>query len=186
MQIKLSIIIVSWNVKDLLEQCLTSIQTKVSQSLSYEIIVIDNASVDGTNDMVRLSFPYVNLVKNQAISRAQRANKNEAHNGSEQFSSQKSGKIFNGVKLIANTVNRGFAAACNQGAQAAQGEYMAFLNPDTDVKEQTFENLVAFLDAHPDTAAVGPRLAGADGAIQPSVRGFPTPLSCFLVFLKLE
>jgi N-acetylglucosaminyl-diphospho-decaprenol L-rhamnosyltransferase len=59
----LSIIIVSWNVKELLKKCLRSILTQ-TQNISYEIIVIDNASIDGTADMIKREFPEVKLVIN--------------------------------------------------------------------------------------------------------------------------
>lgn len=60
---KLSIIIVSWNVRDLLERCLRSIVERAFEA-PYEVIVIDNASVDGSVAMVREKFPHVNLIEN--------------------------------------------------------------------------------------------------------------------------
>ncbi|HTQ09247.1 MAG TPA: glycosyltransferase family 2 protein [Fimbriimonadaceae bacterium] len=57
----LSIIIVSWNTKDLLRACLASIQ-RHPPSVRYEVIVVDNCSRDGTADMVRQEFPRVILV----------------------------------------------------------------------------------------------------------------------------
>lgn len=56
----LSIIIVNWKVKDLLEKCLRSIfeQTK---NISFEIFVVDNNSGDGSVEMIQAKFPQVNL-----------------------------------------------------------------------------------------------------------------------------
>ncbi len=56
----LSIIIVNWKVKDLLEKCLRSIfeQTK---NISFEVFVVDNNSGDGSAEMVREKFPQVDL-----------------------------------------------------------------------------------------------------------------------------
>lgn len=59
----LSIIIVSWNVKDLLQKCLSSIEARQAD-LVLEIIVVDNASQDGTVAMVKDSFPQVRLIAN--------------------------------------------------------------------------------------------------------------------------
>ncbi len=59
----LSIIIVSWQVKDLLEKCLTSIYEN-QDKLTLEIFVIDNASNDGSVEMVKANFPEVNLITN--------------------------------------------------------------------------------------------------------------------------
>ncbi|MAF13287.1 MAG: hypothetical protein CMI53_00130 [Parcubacteria group bacterium] len=61
---KISIVIVSWKVKDLLNKCLTSIFT-YQQNLDLEVIVIDNNSNDGTVDMVKNNFPKVLLIKNK-------------------------------------------------------------------------------------------------------------------------
>ncbi len=57
----LSIIIVSWKVKDLLQSCLKSIFEE-TENISFEVILIDNASQDGTVEMVREKFPSVLLM----------------------------------------------------------------------------------------------------------------------------
>jgi GT2 family glycosyltransferase len=57
----LSIIIVSWNVKNLLKKCLQSIFSK-TQGVDFEVIVVDNASQDGSAQMVSQEFPQVNLI----------------------------------------------------------------------------------------------------------------------------
>ncbi len=60
----LSIIIVSWNVQDLLKACLQSIYDTAPPGLSYEIFVVDNASHDGSPEMVAREFPDVRLIAN--------------------------------------------------------------------------------------------------------------------------
>jgi GT2 family glycosyltransferase len=59
----LSIIIVSWNAKNFLLQCLNSLRAQQS-SLSLEIIVVDNASEDGSAEAVENDYPEVRLIKN--------------------------------------------------------------------------------------------------------------------------
>lgn len=61
----LSIIIVSWNVRDLLAACLESI-LRSAPGLTIEIIVVDSASEDGTVDMLRQRFPQVSLLPQTA------------------------------------------------------------------------------------------------------------------------
>ena len=64
---KLSIVIVSFNTRELLEQCLTSAyQSIVAGGLSHdsEVIIVDNASHDGSPQMVEEKFPKVRLIKN--------------------------------------------------------------------------------------------------------------------------
>lgn len=60
----LSIIIVNWNVKDLLRECLKSIYNTAS-GISFEIFVVDNASADGSIEMVKEEFPQVELIANK-------------------------------------------------------------------------------------------------------------------------
>jgi N-acetylglucosaminyl-diphospho-decaprenol L-rhamnosyltransferase len=69
--VDLSIVILSWNVRDLLRQCLESVARNRPLSadhppLATEIIVVDNASGDGSMEMVRAEFPDVRLIANQA------------------------------------------------------------------------------------------------------------------------
>ena len=61
---KLSVIIVSYNVKFFLEQCLRSC-IKATQNLEAEIIVVDNNSVDESTEMVKKKFPNISLIHNQ-------------------------------------------------------------------------------------------------------------------------
>ncbi len=62
----LSIIIPSYNTKALLERCLTSIYTSLKQTkIDYEVIVVDNASTDGSPQLVSKKFPQVHLVRNK-------------------------------------------------------------------------------------------------------------------------
>ena len=60
---QLSIIIVSYNTRDILLDCLRSVRDSQLQ-LSYEVIVVDNASTDGSPQMVEREFPDVLLIKN--------------------------------------------------------------------------------------------------------------------------
>jgi len=60
---ELSIIIVSWNVKELLKGCLQSI-FKFQNNLALEVIVVDNASSDSTVEMIKKEFPNVKVIAN--------------------------------------------------------------------------------------------------------------------------
>ncbi len=57
----LSVLIVNWNTRDLLRACLLSLRAQTSQA-QMEVIVVDNASTDGSAEMVRAEFPEVRLV----------------------------------------------------------------------------------------------------------------------------
>jgi len=61
----LGIVIVSWNVRDLLARCLNSVYASLdSSNLRGEVWVVDNASGDGSAEMVRQQFPRANLIAN--------------------------------------------------------------------------------------------------------------------------
>lgn len=76
-------------------------------------------------------------------------------NGSEDFTPQGL-KQYGWVKVITNEVNKGFAIACNQGAAAATGDIVIFLNNDTLVPNRWIDGLIApFSDE--TVVATGPR-----------------------------
>lgn len=163
-KIDLSIVIVSYNVRELLAECLgsvSSIQFSVSsiqssaQSLNTEhcllnteVFVVDNASRDGSAAMVRARFP--------------------------------------AARLIENTENRGFAAANNQAFAETRGRYVLMLNPDTVVRPGALEALVKFMEAHPQAGACGGKLLYADGTLQHSAFAFPTLAQIFLDFFPIN
>jgi N-acetylglucosaminyl-diphospho-decaprenol L-rhamnosyltransferase len=140
----LSIVIVSWNTRELLARCLESLATRPGDSLdsggraSTEILVVDNASRDGSAEHVREQFP--------------------------------------GVRLIANTANVGFAAACNQAMRVANGEFVVLLNSDAQVEFAALNVLVHFMETYPTVGAAGPMLVDVSGARQTSCSPAPTLL----------
>jgi N-acetylglucosaminyl-diphospho-decaprenol L-rhamnosyltransferase len=160
--VDLSIVIVNWNVKELLERCLASLTAESrgqgegsvpahGPRLDREIIVVDNASGDGSPDMVREQF---------------------AH-----------------VRLIASDSNLGFARANNRGVAASTGRYILLLNPDTEVRGGALAAMVTYMDAHADIGILGPRLLTPDALkerVQPSRRRFPTLATAFLESTMLQ
>jgi N-acetylglucosaminyl-diphospho-decaprenol L-rhamnosyltransferase len=70
--------------------------------------------------------------------------------------------------------NRGLASGWNAGIERTSGRYVLLLNSDAWLDDGALDALVAFADAQPRAAVVGPRLRYPDGRLQRSVRGFPT------------
>jgi O-antigen biosynthesis protein len=139
--LNVSVIIVNFNVKHFLEQCLYSVQ-KALAGLEGEIIVVDNHSTD---DSVRWLKPR-----------------------------------FNRVQFICNDENLGFAHACNQGLQAARGQYILFLNPDTILPEDCLKLCLEQLSSQPNAGALGVRMIDGRGRfLRESKRSFPSPLISF-------
>lgn len=94
-------------------------------------------------------------------------------------SDDSSAKDLNGLGLpltiIQNHENRGFAAACNQGAQNSRAHYLLFLNPDTRVFAHTLAKSAQWM-SYPDakdTGILGVQLIGEDGEISRSCARFP-------------
>ncbi len=91
-----------------------------------------------------------------------------------------------GVDLIANSTNRGFAGAVNQGFSAVNRDFVLVLNPDSVLQS----GLAALLEAcsQPGAAAAGGLLLGRDGLPQVGfmVRGFPTVAALALESLLLN
>jgi GT2 family glycosyltransferase len=184
----LSIIIVSYNTKELLEQCLESItgsfQNQVQspklkvkslngQPLSLsdlEIIIVDNNSTDGTQEYLgklkthppKLTTRLPGTIRTRLVERDRRV------------AEGKSPKLK--VKTILNKENAGFARANNQGIEKSEGEYVLFLNPDTIVYHNTLNKTIEYLAGNPGVGLVTCRVELADGSLQKEChRGFPTP-----------
>lgn len=147
----LSIIIVSWNVADLLADCLDSIAAAPVIRVapdgtphgtfgpSAEVIVVDSGSTDGSAARVQADYPW--------------------------------------VRLLAQTENVGFTRGNNLGLAASEGRCLLLLNPDTIIHGTALNVLINTLDTHPDAGIVGPHVLNADGTTQSTRRRFPTVLT---------
>jgi GT2 family glycosyltransferase len=81
---------------------------------------------------------------------------------------------FPQVHIIENLENVGFARANNQAIIQATGRYILFLNSDTVLKPYALDELVTFMDEHPEAGAAGARLRNPDGTLQSSCYPRPT------------
>lgn len=157
--IDVSIIIVSYNTKDILVECLTSLSENISEKLSYEVIVVDNNSSDGTGERI-------NLACRQA--------------GKQEFR-------MKNITLIENKENLGFSKANNIAIKEAKGKYILFLNSDTVMYKGTVETMARFMNEHKDAGAATCRVDMPDGKLDDaSHRGFPTPWNAFCHFSGLS
>ena len=149
MAIDISILIVTYECREAARECLASVYERAT-GLDYEVVVVDNASGDGTAAMVRTDFPR--------------------------------------ARLVALGENVGFATGVNLAAEAAVGEYVLLLNPDTVVHEGAVENLVSFARRHPEYGLYGGRTILPNGALDPgSCYAQPTlwSLFCFATMLTV-
>jgi N-acetylglucosaminyl-diphospho-decaprenol L-rhamnosyltransferase len=72
--------------------------------------------------------------------------------------------------------NHGFSHANNRGWKTCDARYALFLNPDTEILDGTFEELVAAMDARPEVGLVGVKQVTADGRLFPTIRRAPHAL----------
>jgi len=79
---------------------------------------------------------------------------------------------YNNVSLLENRENRGFACANNQAIKMAAGRYCLLLNSDIIVKPGSIDNLLEFMESHPDAGIAAPKLLNKDGTLQRSCRKF--------------
>ncbi|MCX6744128.1 MAG: glycosyltransferase family 2 protein [Candidatus Parcubacteria bacterium] len=144
---QLSIIIINWNVKDLLRKNLQSI-FKLTQGLEFEVFVVDNASKDGSVAMIMSEFPQVNL--------------------------------------IASNENLGFAKGNNLALEQATGKYVLFMNPDMELKENSFKILVDWMGLNSKIDLGTCQLIYPDGSRQNNIKNNPGLCDQLLILLKLH
>jgi GT2 family glycosyltransferase len=77
---------------------------------------------------------------------------------------------------VVSCENRGFSHANNRALMTCDARYVLFLNPDTEIIEGGFAELVELLDARPDVGLVGARQLTPEGTVYPTIRRFPTAL----------
>lgn len=153
----LSIIILNYNVRDLLLNCLDSIFKNKTDQDNWQIIVVDNASEDGSVKAIKEKY-----IRGSRIS---------------------SGKT---VELVENKENLGFAAGNNVGVKVARAPVVLFLNPDTVVVGDAISKSLKFLMSNPDIGALTARVELPNGKLDySSHRGFPTPWNAFAYFTGL-
>ncbi len=151
--IDLAIVVLNYNTEDLLRECLRSV-FDCHGTLSYEVCVVDNASIDDSADMVRKEFPQAHLIVNS---------RNIGYTGGNNV----------GLRWL------GYAdspAPWHSNADSQRPRYVLLLNPDTVVPGHALAEMVAFMDAHPAAGISGPRIRRPDGSLDRACRrSFPTP-----------
>jgi hypothetical protein len=150
-----AIIIVNWNVRDMLAACLRSVEADLTASqLSGQVWVVDNASTDDSVAMLRRDFPQVQLIasdKNLGF-----AGGNNAALRAIGFADKPPSPLREGA-----------------GGEIDLPEAVLLLNPDTEVHPGALRALFDFLKNNPRVGIVGARLIYGNGSFQHSVFAFP-------------
>lgn len=160
---RLSVVIVNYNVRFFLEQCLESVYnsrlTCDKGSLELEVYVVDNDSADDSLKMLSERFPQVRVIANKENVGFAKAN------------NQALSEILKACSHDADS-----SGQCT----AVGSHYVLLLNPDTLVEHDTFVKCVDFMAEHPDCGALGVKMVDGKGRyLKESKRGFPTPAASF-------
>ncbi|MDE5661839.1 MAG: glycosyltransferase [Muribaculaceae bacterium] len=94
-------------------------------------------------------------------------------NGSTDGTAEAVAQACPDVRIIRLDHNSGVAAGRNTGLRAAAGRHLMILDNDTVVAPGTIEAMSAYLDSHPDTGVLAPRLVSPDGSVQASFKAYP-------------
>jgi GT2 family glycosyltransferase len=149
----LGIVIVNWNVRDLLAACLDSIYVDLAQSgLRAGVCVVDNGSTDGSVEMLRAQFPRTRVIE------AENRGMGAGNNIGLHVLGFDSSTTPNSKSQIPNPKTP-FAAL--------------ILNPDTVVRPGALRQLIEFLRAYPRAGVAAPKLLNADGSLQHAGFRFP-------------
>jgi N-acetylglucosaminyl-diphospho-decaprenol L-rhamnosyltransferase len=147
----IGVVIVSFNTRDLLRECLVSL---CGCTLPLRVVVVENASCDGSAALVRECFPHVELIE-----------------------LEKNVGFAAGTNIgIRRVMGYELRVLSSENSPNSKLDYVLLLNPDTVVHSGAIEALAGFLDAHPRVGAVGPRLLSNDGTVQSAAFRFPTLL----------
>ena len=144
MTASLGVVIVSWNVRDLLAHCLYSLFAELDRcQIEARVVVVDNASYDRSPDMIRAQFPQVELIARE-----------------DNLGFAKGNNL--GLRHL------GFGTPANLPLAAC-----LLLNPDTEVQSGAIKTLLDVMHSRPEAAIVTSRLSYGSGAFQHSAFHFP-------------
>jgi len=154
----LAIVILNYNTRELLSNCLDSVFASQGD-FRYQVCVVDNASTDGSAEMVRSRFSQAHVIANP---------------------------VNIGYSAGNNAGLRWFGFRDANGAvetktgEREQARYTLLLNPDTLLPPAALAEMIAFMDARPTVGVAGPRVRRPDGSLDKACRrSFPTPQVSF-------
>ena len=148
----LAIVILNYNTRELLRACLDSVYASEG-TFRFTLCVVDNASQDGSSQMVAEHFPQAGLI-----------------------TSQENRGFSAGNNLAVRQL--GFADPTDDPARLPR--YLLLLNPDTLLPPDALARMIAFMDARPRVGVAGPRVRRPDGSLDRACRrSFPTPAVSF-------
>lgn len=136
---------------------------------SLDVIIVNwNAGVQLRSCLLSLENTVKNCFELNRVVIVDNASTDGSADGLEQISLP--------IEIIRNSENRGFAAACNQGAKGSEAEYLLFLNPDTRLFPASLEKAIKFMEEpeQSDVGILGIQLLDENGRVSRSCARFPS------------
>jgi len=169
----LAIVVLSYNVRDLLQKCLASVYASQGD-FGYQVCVVDNASSDSSAEMVRREFPQTRVIANW---------ENVGYAAGNNIGLRAFGEW--GLEIRNEKLESGSPAPPHSHTPPAR--YALLLNSDTELPPTALADMIAFMDERPKAGAAGPKLILPNGRLDLACRrGFPTPEVIFYHLVKLD
>jgi N-acetylglucosaminyl-diphospho-decaprenol L-rhamnosyltransferase len=164
----LGIVITSYNTRDLLRTCLRTVYASKGV-FTFQVIVVDNDSSDGSAEMVATEFPHVKLVANVENVGYPCANN----------------QGLRALGFVAQAGSRPPSQSSNPSALSPA--FALLLNPDTELPSDALARMLDFMAQHPEAGVAGPKLVLRDGSLDLACRrSFPTPAVSLYRFTGLS
>jgi GT2 family glycosyltransferase len=170
----LAVVILNYNTVDLLRESLRSVLAS-DTPLRYRVCVVENASDDGSAEMVQAEFPTVKLIVNRT-NVGYSAGNNQALR-------------WFGFDNASSGVQSGDQSSGNRReiTEKALPRFVLLLNPDTVIPPMALGKMVRFLEERPEVGLAGPRVRRPDGSLDRACRrSFPTPQVSFYRMVGLS
>ena len=165
----IAVIVVSYNVKDLLRNCLTSVFASKLDSLrtlrdeaSLSVVVVDNASADDSAAMVAAEFPDAHLFA---------LDENVGFPAANNLALEQLGVL---------------SSAKSRSMELPKPTFVLLLNPDAELATDALAEMARFLLQTPDVGGCGAHLCYGDGTFQHGAFRFPSLLQALIDFAPLE
>lgn len=162
----LSVVVVSWNVRDLLARCLESLFFDLaSTALDCRVVVVDNASHDGSVEMIRSRFPHVELIASET---------NLGFAGGNNTGLRALGFSGPHPPPPPGGTSSSLSRQTGEGGRGwREGGEVLLLNPDTEIQPGALNTLLDAMQALPHAAVITSQLTYGDGSFQHSAFRFP-------------
>lgn len=139
---KISVIIINYNSSEYTINCINSILSNTDKSLSFQLIIVDNASQLEDLEKLKIGLSDIN---------------------------------FKNLIFVESKINTGFGGGNMLGVQAANGEYLAFINNDSVFENDCLTIMINEMESNSEIGICGPLCHNEKGKLLPTLDYFASP-----------